>query len=47
MDDIPSRPNRRKLTLGDFTSIVMTQIDQNDISLKPPSLQQGKVPDGK
>ena len=26
MDDTPSQPNRRKLTLGDFTTIIMTQI---------------------
>jgi len=38
MDDAPSKPNRRKLTLGDFTSIIMTQItspDQNISSSLP------------
>ena len=33
MDDAPSKPNRRKLTLGDFTSIVMTQITSPDQSI--------------
>ena len=36
MDDAPSKPNRRKLTLGDFTAIIMTQINSPDQSLPSP-----------
>ena len=43
MDDVPSKPNRRKLTLGDFTSIIMTQItspDQSTSSILPRTSQR-------
>ncbi|MHA1206852.1 MAG: hypothetical protein ACTSQ9_00205 [Candidatus Hodarchaeales archaeon] len=45
MDDVPSKPNRRKLTLGDFTSIVMTQITSPDQDIPSPlsSTSQRKI----
>lgn len=39
----PSKPNRRKLTLGDFQTIIMTQItspDQTSSSLLPSTSQR-------
>ncbi|MHA2239202.1 MAG: hypothetical protein ACXACP_08120 [Candidatus Hodarchaeales archaeon] len=47
MDDVPSKPNRRKLTLGDFTTIIMTQINSPDQSFKTPRVNQSKQPDCK
>ncbi len=47
MDSVPSQPNRRKLTLGDFTTIIMTQINSPDQSFKPPPEKRSKRPDGK
>ena len=43
MNDVPSRPNRRKLTLGDFTTIIMTQISAPDKPLEAPSIKTNKT----
>ena len=42
---MPSRPDRRKLTLGEFTSIIMTQIVTPEQSLEAPSSHHRKTPD--
>ena len=39
VNDLPSRPDRRKLTLGDFTTIIMTQISTPEKPLEPPSVK--------
>ncbi|MHA1995668.1 MAG: hypothetical protein ACW97Z_14070 [Candidatus Hodarchaeales archaeon] len=43
MNELPSKPNRRKLTLGDFTTIIMTQISSPEKSLKAPSVKSKKT----
>ena len=45
MEDMPSRPDRRKLTLGEFTSIIVTQISCPKQPLKGPSSHQRKTAD--
>jgi hypothetical protein len=46
MEDMPSRPDRRKLTLGEFTSIIMTQISSPEEPLEAPNSHQRKKADG-
>ena len=45
MEDMPSRPDRRKLTLCEFTSIIMTQISAPEKPLKSPSSRKRKRAD--
>ena len=42
MNDLPSKPNRRKLTLGDFTTIIMTQISSPETPLNTPVVKSEK-----
>lgn len=47
VNDIPSKPNRRKLTLGDFTSIIMTQISSPEEPLQAPAVKTKNSPHAK
>ena len=47
VSDIPSKPNRRKLTLGDFTTIIMTQISSPEEPLHAPAVKTKNSPHAK